>query len=298
MLRGKKIVLAGDHLQLPPTVKSTEALNKDLGTTTFFERMINREKRYQREADRRKETLESTGEDDEDEMEIGATAGTTLMKSERRPPGRLSAMLTVQYRMNDLIMRYSSQALYESRLVSHESVAHHRLIDSKRIRFGTDVEEDEFSTNPLILVDTAGLDLAELGGESESKRNEGEADVVCAIIEKLISWEKGPRLDIPAVGVISPYNSQVELLREKLRPKYPLLEINSVDSFQGREKEAIVMSLVRSNSQHEVGFLKSDQRTNVAITRARKCLVVVTDTETTSSHGFLRGLFKCVPKTI
>lgn len=294
MLRGKKIILAGDHLQLPPTVKSKDATNQDLGTTTFFERMIKRERRYAREAEEHKNSAESssTTEDDAADDELGATAGTTLIKSERRVPGRLSAMLTVQYRMHDLIMRYSSDSLYESRLVSHESVAKHRLIDSKRLRFGNDVAEDEFSINPIILVDTIGLDLAELGGEQESKRNEGEADVACAIVEKLISSDKGPQLDPATVGVISPYNAQVELLREKLRPKYPTLEINSVDSFQGREKEAIVMSLVRSNAQHEVGFLRSDQRTNVAITRARKCLVLVTDSETTSAHKFLKGLFK------
>lgn len=117
MLRGKKIVLAGDHLQLPPTVKSKQATSQDLATTTFFERMINREKRYKREAER---VAQGSAADDEQE-EIGITAGTTLMKSERKPPGRLSAMLTMQYRMNDKIMRYSSEKLYESRLGMYDT---------------------------------------------------------------------------------------------------------------------------------------------------------------------------------
>jgi ATP-dependent RNA/DNA helicase IGHMBP2 len=265
LLRAKKLVLAGDHLQLPPTIKSVEATTQEIGTLTFFERLIMREKNRPEDS------------------------------------GPLSRLLSVQYRMNELIMQFSSKQLYDDKLTSHTSVKDHKLVD---VLVGGDDEKDssaiskpttssltdDLLLHPLILVDTAGLDLNELGGEQESKKNEGEADVVCTLIHKLLGSD-GVGLLPSHVGIISPYNAQVELLRDRLKPTYPALEINSVDSFQGREKEVIIMSLVRSNSRGDVGFLKSDQRTNVAITRAKRCLILVTDTETTSHHGFLQKLF-------
>jgi ATP-dependent RNA/DNA helicase IGHMBP2 len=254
LLKSKKIVLAGDHLQLPPTIKSTIAIEKSLCTTTFFERAI------------------------------------------RRFPS-VSRLLSVQYRMNDIIMKYSSSALYRNRLTADESVKEHRLDDLVTKRSPTETSTpdphkaqllEDYLKNPLILVDTAGCSFDEVGGANESKWNEGEAKVVTALVLRLI--EAG--LTASDIGIISPYNAQVDLLRGKLKPLVgPQIEISSVDSFQGREKECIIYTLVRSNAHRNVGFLSSDQRTNVAITRAKRLLVIVGDTETCGSHKFLKKLF-------
>ena len=298
LLRAKKIVLAGDHLQLPPTIKSTKAIAQSLCTTTFFERSI------------------------------------------RKNPS-IGRLLSVQYRMNDLIMKYSSSALYKGKLTSDDSVKEHDLDDliadrehkassssaptktSAPSTESSPSSKDDFLKNPLILVDTAGCSFEESGGENESKSNEGESKVVLSLVTKLIA-EVGL---LPSdIGIISPYNAQVDLLRNLIRsdpllsgtpssssapsgkktsssasssasftlnPKYSIrdLEISSVDSFQGREKECIIYTLVRSNAHHNVGFLSSDQRTNVAITRAKRILIIVADTETCGSHKFLKKMF-------
>ncbi|XP_056137744.1 DNA-binding protein SMUBP-2 [Lampris incognitus] len=190
-------------------------------------------------------------------------------------------MLTVQYRMNKAIMEWASKEMYQGKLTAHCSVEKHLLKDLPGIAC---VEE---TSTPLLLIDTAGCGLSELEvTDEQSKGNQGEADIVELHIKALT--EAG--LKAKDIAVIAPYNLQVDLLRQRLSARHPDLEIKSVDGFQGREKEAVVLSLVRSNRKGEVGFLAEDRRINVAVTRARRHLAVVCDTQTVQNHAFLKSL--------
>ncbi|KAG8195271.1 hypothetical protein JTE90_028422 [Oedothorax gibbosus] len=192
----------------------------------------------------------------------------------------IKKMLTTQYRMNQVIMQWPSEQLYEGKLRADDSVRSHLLTGLPNM------EENEDTSIPLLLIDTTGSGLHELQAEDEeSKGNEGEADLVAMHVKNLIKSGLNP-VD---VAVVTPYNLQVELIKARLAEKYPKLEIKSVDGFQGREKEAIVLSLVRSNDSGEVGFLAEDRRINVAITRAKRHLAVICDSKTVSYHGFLKS---------
>jgi ATP-dependent RNA/DNA helicase IGHMBP2 len=238
ILKGRSVVLAGDHRQLPPTIRSREAAEGGLGVT-LFER-------------------------------LHARHGEAIAR-----------MLTVQYRMHERIMEWPSRELYGGRLEAHPSVAGHLLRDLPGIAPGPDTGA------PLVFIDTAGCDLEEtVEVEGDSKANEGEADIAALHVERLIA----AGLAAEAIAVITPYNAQVDRLRARLSAAHPLLEIGSVDGFQGREKEAVVISLVRSNPRGDVGFLADDRRTNVAVTRARRHLAVIGDSATISRHGFLARL--------
>ncbi|XP_029438093.1 DNA-binding protein SMUBP-2 [Rhinatrema bivittatum] len=193
----------------------------------------------------------------------------------------LMKMLTVQYRMHRAIMQWASQEMYSGQLAAHQSVADHLLKDLPG------VASTEETGIPLLLIDTAGCGLFELDVEDEqSKGNEGEVRLVGSHLQALI--EAGVKAG--DVAVIAPYNLQVDMLRQHLGHRYPDLEIKSVDGFQGREKEAVVLSFVRSNRKGEVGFLAEDRRINVAVTRARRHLAVVCDSRTVSNHKFLKTL--------
>ncbi|KAM7396863.1 hypothetical protein PAMP_019871 [Pampus punctatissimus] len=190
-------------------------------------------------------------------------------------------MLTVQYRMNSAIMEWASKEMYQGRLTAHTSVERHLLKDLPGV---TCVEE---TSTPLLLIDTAGCGLSEMEvTDDQSKGNQGEVDIVEMHIKALT--EAGVKAK--DIAVIAPYNLQVDLLRQKLSERHPELEIKSVDGFQGREKEAVVLSLVRSNRKGEVGFLAEDRRINVAVTRARRHIAVVCDTQTVQNHAFLKSL--------
>ncbi|KAG7245412.1 hypothetical protein INR49_010863 [Caranx melampygus] len=190
-------------------------------------------------------------------------------------------MLTVQYRMNSAIMEWASKEMYQGRLTAHSSVEKHLLKDLPGV---TCVEE---TSTPLLLIDTAGCGLTEMEvTDEQSKGNEGEVDIVELHIKALT--EAG--IKAKDIAVIAPYNLQVDLLRQRLSTRHPELEIKSVDGFQGREKEAVVLSLVRSNRKGEVGFLAEDRRINVAVTRARRHIAVVCDTQTVQNHVFLKSL--------
>ncbi|KAI7802486.1 DNA-binding protein SMUBP-2 [Triplophysa rosa] len=190
-------------------------------------------------------------------------------------------MLTTQYRMNSAIMQWASEQMYEGKLIAHQSVEKHLLRDLVGV---ADVEDTRI---PLLLIDTAGCGLSEMEDTDEqSKGNQGEVDIVALHIKALT----GAGLQVKDIAVIAPYNLQVDLLREKLSHKHAELEIKSVDGFQGREKEAVVLSLVRSNRRGEVGFLAEDRRINVAVTRARRQLTVVCDSQTVRNHDFLKSL--------
>lgn len=227
ILKGRKVVLAGDHLQLPPTVMSDEAAKKGLSETLF-----------------------------------------ARVHAKWHGIG-VARMLTTQYRMNRNIMQWASDELYEGKLVAADSVAEHRLEGA-----GTG------TTPVLILVDTAGCDMEEhCEEEGDSKDNPGEAAAVMALVRRLIKSGAAQPEDI---GVITPYSAQVGVLRDLRAADDNLakLEISTVDGFQGREKEAIIISAVRSNEQGEVGFLSDARRMNVAVTRARRHCCLVCDTET------------------
>jgi DNA polymerase III delta prime subunit len=232
LLRCERVVLAGDHRQLPPTVLSAEAAAQGFGVS-LFERLAER---------------------------YGADA---------------LRLLDVQYRMHAAIMDFPSAELYDGQLTADPSVAAHLLKDLPGVACTAATEV------PLEFIDTAGAGYdEELEPDGESRLNRGEAELVCRKVRALL--EAG--LAAADVALISPYAAQVRLLRSKL--DVAGLEIDSVDGFQGREKEAVVISLVRSNVEGEIGFLGDVRRMNVAMTRARRKLLVVGDSATLSSHPF------------
>lgn len=237
LLRCRRVVLAGDHCQLPPTVVSQEAAREGFGIS-LMERLVNR-------------------------------YGTDVTR-----------LLNVQYRMNAAIMTFSSQEFYDCNLQAHDSVAGHLLCDL------TGVAANPLTQTPVDFIDTAGAgfdEQEESGGES--RLNPQEAEFLCRKVHALLEFG----VSATALAVIAPYAAQVRLLRERL----PVagLEIDSVDGFQGREKEAVLLSLVRSNPEGEVGFLADVRRMNVALTRARRKLIVIGDSATLSSHPFYKSLF-------
>ncbi|XP_066439307.1 DNA-binding protein SMUBP-2 [Eleutherodactylus coqui] len=190
-------------------------------------------------------------------------------------------MLTVQYRMHEQIMQWASHALYGGRLEAHSSVALHLLKDLPGVAV-----TDETSI-PLLLIDTAHCGLSEIDIEDEqSKGNPGEVRLVDLHVQALTN----AGLKARDIAVIAPYNLQVDLLRQCLRHRYPDLEIKSVDGFQGREKEAVILSFVRSNSKGEVGFLAEERRINVAVTRARRHVTIICDSHTVGNNTFLKDL--------
>ncbi|NWZ74603.1 SMBP2 protein, partial [Acrocephalus arundinaceus] len=194
---------------------------------------------------------------------------------------RAVRMLTVQYRMHRDIMEWASAELYGGRLSAHPSVAQHLLRDLPG------VSSTEETSIPLLLIDTAGCGLFELEVEDEqSKGNPGEVQLVGMHVQALVD----AGVKAKDIAVVAPYNLQVDMLRQHLCHSHPELEIKSVDGFQGREKEAVILSFVRSNRKGEVGFLAEERRINVAVTRARRQVAVVCDSHTVGSRPFLRRL--------
>lgn len=232
VLRADRVVLAGDHFQLPPTVLSAVAAREGL-----------RESLMQRLVDR-------FGED-------------------------VYRRLTVQYRMHESIMNFSSQEFYDGSLIADASVRNHRLCHLPG------VATLDCTTTPAMFIDTAGAEYdEELEPDGLSKRNPKEAAVVVSLVEKLA--EAG--LSGEQIAIIAPYAAQVRLLRSQLN--LPGIEVDTVDGFQGREKEAVIVTLVRSNDRREIGFLADTRRTNVALTRARRCLIVIGDSGTLATDPF------------
>ncbi len=183
-----------------------------------------------------------------------------------------AAMVTLaeQYRMNERIMRYPSDALYGGKLRAHPAVARHAIDDA-----------------PLEVIDTAGRGFEEeTPPGSDSKMNAGEAALAASRVRRLLAL-----LRPQDIAVISPYDAQVQKIRQLLAD-VPEVEIDTVDGFQGREKEAIVVSLVRSNDEGQLGFVADIRRINVALTRARKKLVVIGDGATVARHPFYDGFLK------
>lgn len=240
---GERLVLAGDPCQLPPTVLSNEAARGGFNIS-MMERML----RLQTEA-----------------------SGKQL---------DLSRLLSVQYRMHEDIMRFSSDVFYEGQLQADEAVRTALLADLPHVQAGT------LTTSAIHFIDTAGASYdEEPEPDGESRMNPLEAELVVKKVNELLA--QGVAAE--QVAVISPYSAQVKLLRQKLNQT---LEIDSVDGFQGREKDVIVVSLVRSNPEGEVGFLADTRRMNVALTRAKRKLVVIGDSATITAHPFYEKLVK------
>ena len=190
-------------------------------------------------------------------------------------------MLDTQYRMHEDIMAWSSQHLYEGKLLAHESVRAHVLADLPNVQRNADTE------TPFVFIDTAGCNIDELiDGDEVSKSNPGEVEIVENVVKGLLN----DGVSLGDIGIITPYNLQLELLNRALAEHRPALEIKSVDGFQGREKEAIIISLVRSNAKREVGFLADFRRMNVAVTRAKRQVVIVGDSSTLQSDKHLSSL--------
>lgn len=239
--KADRVILAGDHCQLPPTVKAPEALRAGLGHTLM----------------------------------------QTIVKNK---PDTVS-LLKLQYRMNDEIMRFSSEWFYGGMLQSAPEVKYRSILD--------------FDT-PIEWVNTEGLDCnEEFIGENYGRINKSEAELS---IEQLkgyitkIGRERflDERID---VGMISPYKAQVQYLRRLVRndaffkPYRQAITINTVDGFQGQERDVILISLVRANEEGQIGFLNDLRRMNVAITRARMKLIILGDASTLTRHAFYKKLY-------
>jgi superfamily I DNA and/or RNA helicase len=236
LLRCQRVILAGDHCQLPPTVVSAEAAAQGFGVS-LLERLV-------------------------------TTFGPAVTRR-----------LGVQYRMHESIMQFSASEFYEGELRADPSVTRHRLCDLPGVR------SHALTETPVEFIDTAGAGFDEqLEPEGESRFNPEEAHLVSSKVRSLLE------LGVPAsdLAVIAPYAAQVRRLREEL--PIPGLEIDSVDGFQGREKEAVIVSLVRSNRENEIGFLADVRRMNVALTRARRKLLVIGDSATLGVHPFYQRL--------
>ncbi|KAL8419634.1 hypothetical protein RB594_002718 [Gaeumannomyces avenae] len=264
LFAAKKAVCAGDHLQLPPTIKS---LNSKTPTA----------------AGGAAPTAAAKGKG------RGATLETTLFDRLLKLHGAsIKRMLTTQYRMHEKIMRFPSDELYGSELTAAEAVKGRLLRDLPYA-----VEDTDETREPLIFIDTQGGDFSErtddaeagdaaAGGKrkialhGESKSNEREAALVSQQVRLLVDAGVKPE----DIAVVTPYNGQLAVLAPLLKEAFPGIELGSVDGFQGREKEAVIVSLVRSNSEGEVGFLGEKRRLNVAMTRPKRSLTIIGDSDT------------------
>lgn len=242
--KADRVILAGDHCQLPPTVKCLEALRAGLGDT--------------------------------------------LMQSiVRNKPGVVS-LLKLQYRMNDEIMRFSSDWFYGGMLQSAPEVKYRSILD--------------FDT-PIEWVNTEGMDCnEEFVGENYGRINKPEAELSVNQLKEYITRIGRTRFleERIDVGLISPYKAQVQYLRQLLKrdaffkPFRPLITVNTVDGFQGQERDVILISLVRANEEGQIGFLNDLRRMNVAITRARMKLIILGDASTLTKHAFYKKLYEYI----
>ena len=242
--RASRVIFAGDHCQLPPTVKCYEALKGGLGVT-LMERIAN-------------------------------------MKPE------VVTLLRIQYRMNEDIMRFSSDWFYHNMMVAAPEVQNRSILDLDL---------------PMTWIDTSVYEgHEEFVGESFGRVNKTEAELTLLSLQayyELIGKQRilDERLD---VGIISPYRAQVQHLRQLIRkreffkPFRTLISVNTVDGFQGQERDIIVISLVRANDEGQIGFLRDLRRMNVAMTRARMKLIILGDRPTLTRHPFYRKLWEYI----
>nr|POF08185.1 dna polymerase alpha-associated dna helicase a [Quercus suber] len=255
-----KLVLAGDHLQLPPTIKSLNSKSakaeKARGVTDVIEGVA--ELSVTNQAAR----STSGGKKPKDNVTLETTLFDRLLAAHG---DTIKRMLTTQYRMHEDIMAYPSETLYDGKLIAAESVKARLLKDLPYA-----VQDTDDTREPLVFWDTQGGDFPEKTEDdesgskgrssllAESKVNEHEVAIVNSHVTQLI------RAGVKAedIAIVTPYNGQLALISQTLKERYPGLELGSIDGFQGREKEAVIISLVRSNPEHEVGFLGEKRRLN------------------------------------
>ncbi|KAG2229940.1 hypothetical protein INT48_001206, partial [Thamnidium elegans] len=249
--KAKKAILSGDHLQLPPTVKTPPKITKNIVKSIFQGMSLMNDLSY-----------------------------TLFDRLLSMYGDKVKKLLSIQYRMHEQIMAFSSKELYNNKLIADSSVAQHILQDLP------DVKKTAETCVPIIIIDTKDTNNhhESKGGKmnKQSTANDYEVKVIVCYIGKLLK----DGLTQKDIAVITPYKAQVTKLLLAMGDKWIDIEVGTVDGFQGREKEAIILSLVRSNKRREVGFLAEKRRLNVAMTRARRHLVVVGDTVTLNGSEY------------
>ena len=275
MRRASRVILAGDHCQLPPTVKSIAALRAGLGKT-LMERI-----------------------------------------AENKP--EVVTLLKIQYRMNEEIMRFSSDWFYGGQVESAPQIKYRSILDfdhpitwidtsneENQITIeGEDAPEDSASTSSSVSAANQNSDLnfkEQFVGESYGRINKAEAELTLLTLAEYFTKIGKQRVlgDSIDVGIISPYRAQVQYLKklikkyEFFKPYRRLISVNTVDGFQGQERDVILISLVRSNDEGQIGFLKDLRRMNVAMTRARMKLIILGNKDTMTQHPFYKKLWEYV----
>lgn len=275
MKRASRVILAGDHCQLPPTVKSIAALRAGLGKT-LMERI-----------------------------------------AENKP--EVVTLLKIQYRMNDEIMRFSSDWFYGGKVESAPQIKYRSVLDydhpitwidtsneENQITIeGEDAPEDSASTASSVSAANQNSDLnfkEQFVGESFGRINKAEAELTLLTLAEYFTKIGKQRVleERIDVGIISPYRAQVQYLKklikkyEFFKPYRRLISVNTVDGFQGQERDVILISLVRSNDEGRIGFLKDLRRMNVAMTRARMKLIILGNKDTMTKHPFYKKLWEYV----
>ena len=275
MRRASRVILAGDHCQLPPTVKSIAALRAGLGKT-LMERI-----------------------------------------AENKP--EVVTLLKIQYRMNDEIMRFSSDWFYGGKVESAPQIKYRSVLDydhpitwidtsneENQITIeGEDAPEDSASTASSVSAANQNSDLnfkEQFVGESFGRINKAEAELTLLTLAEYFTKIGKQRVleESIDVGIISPYRAQVQYLKklikkyEFFKPYRRLISVNTVDGFQGQERDVILISLVRSNDEGQIGFLKDLRRMNVAMTRARMKLFILGNKDTMTKHPFYKKLWEYV----
>lgn len=275
MRRASRVILAGDHCQLPPTVKSIAALRAGLGKT-LMERI-----------------------------------------AENKP--EVVTLLKIQYRMNDEIMRFSSDWFYGGKVESAPQIKYRSVLDydhpitwidtsneENQITIeGEDAPEDSASTSSSVSAANQNSELnfkEQFVGESFGRINKAEAELTLLTLAEYFTKISKRRVleERIDVGIISPYRAQVQYLKklikkyEFFKPYRRLISVNTVDGFQGQERDVILISLVRSNDEGQIGFLKDLRRMNVAMTRARMKLIILGNKDTMTKHPFYKKLWEYV----
>ena len=275
MRRASRVILAGDHCQLPPTVKSIAALRAGLGKT-LMERI-----------------------------------------AENKP--EVVTLLKIQYRMNEEIMRFSSDWFYGGQVESAPQIKYRSILDfdhpitwidtsneeNQMTIEGEDAPEDSASTSSSSSAANQNSDLnfkEQFVGESYGRINKAEAELTLLTLAEYFTKIGKQRVlgDSIDVGIISPYRAQVQYLKklikkyEFFKPYRRLISVNTVDGFQGQERDVILISLVRSNDEGQIGFLKDLRRMNVAMTRARMKLIILGNKDTMTQHPFYKKLWEYV----
>lgn len=275
MRRASRVILAGDHCQLPPTVKSIAALRAGLGKT--------------------------------------------LMERIAKNKPEVVTLLKIQYRMNDEIMRFSSDWFYGGKVESAPQIKYRSVLDydhpitwidtsneENQITIeGEDALEDSASTSSSVSAANQNSDLnfkEQFVGESFGRINKAEAELTLLTLAEYFTKIGKQRVlsESIDVGIISPYRAQVQYLKklikkyEFFKPYRRLISVNTVDGFQGQERDVILISLVRSNDEGQIGFLKDLRRMNVAMTRARMKLIILGNKDTMTKHPFYKKLWEYV----